>query len=225
MLNVQPSDLSVEQPQQQFLDLVRSVVLEEQTPTSPRWLLNVRRTLGRPVVHTYLSLWVLLSPRIWMHGFLVALLDDWEDRDAAFNKIRDSLQLISNTDHSRLVRIRRDIRRILVLKATEDAAAAFIRGTATCFLSPDLLRESSVLSLAQTVVHEAMHARLRRLRRGLSRTSRNRAREEALALRGEIAFTRKVPGEEAANRLRVLWQLYRAYRWVARELSDTSPAA
>jgi hypothetical protein len=107
----------------------------------------------------------------------------------------------------------------------EGAAGAFIRGTGTCFLSPELVREATVLSLAQTVVHEAIHARLKRLRPGLAPTPGNRAREEAVAVRAEIAFTKNVSGEEAAKRLALLSQVYRAYRVVAHEVDGTPPAA
>jgi hypothetical protein len=224
MQNVTPSDFSVEQPSNRFLGLVRSTVLEEETPPSTLWL-AVRRSVGRPVMHTYLNLWVLLSPRRRMHGFLVALLEDWKNPDAQFSKIHEALRLISETDHSRLVRIRRDIGRIVVMQPMEGTAAAFMKGTSTCFLSPDLLRDSSVLRLAQTVVHEAMHARLGRLRPRLAYTPRNRARAEGLAVRAEIAFTRKVSGEAAASRLNLLCQLYSAYRLVAQEIDAAPPAA
>jgi hypothetical protein len=70
----------------------------------------------------------------------------------------------------------------------------FWAGTQTCVVDRNFLDTASDAYLACALVHEAVHARLRR--RGIGSTPHSAGRVEAVCIRDQIAFLRLLPRDE-----------------------------
>jgi hypothetical protein len=130
---------------------------------------------------------IAVSPLSLVEGFQLVRVDSGNER-LVCDRLGEALRLVRNIDPPRFQRIRRDIRRILVVKAGGPEywplAGGFI-------LNRDYVTEAPVELVALTIVHEATHARLWKL--GFRYRQSLRARIEAVCVRSEIRFAGGLP--------------------------------
>jgi hypothetical protein len=112
-------------------------------------------------------------------------------------KIEGALGLIATFDPRRLRRSQRDLEAILVVEAMDGTGlrGAHMPGGRTCCLSREHVAESEPEHVAVTIAHEAVHARIDRLR-PLIHWPSYRYRAEHRALREELAFIARLPQAE-----------------------------
>lgn len=131
------------------------------------------------------------------HGFDVrALLPDRGERAAIFGKVDAALALLAAHDPLRYGYLRRDVRRIWVT-GLPAATAQYLAELGMCVLDFDYVAAAATTPehVAQTLVHEGAHARLRRA--GFGYGEAVRARVERVCVGQEAALARKLPGGAA----------------------------
>jgi hypothetical protein len=87
------------------------------------------------------------------------------DEETCYGRIRFAVQIIEHCVPYRWKRMRRDVREILCFGTGRDAAlGAYVPRSRTCLIDPRHVLDPAVspLDLAQTILHEATHARLHR---------------------------------------------------------------
>ena len=121
---------------------------------------------------------------------------DWTGLGVAFaqhvERLRVALDLIEQNDPRRYARMRTDVERFLV---REVPGAEFLPTIHACILSSEFLIDSSIESIALTIVHEAVHARL--AARGIQYESLLRERIEFICVKQEVAFAELLPNGSA----------------------------
>jgi hypothetical protein len=122
----------------------------------------------------------------------------------ALDRFADAVELLHRYDPRRLTRIRRDLPRI-ILGGTEAGHAIYSVGLDAAILNLATVTDRGVpvSFLAQSIVHEATHARIARV--GIEYSPENRARIERRCVREELAFVERLPEpdrELAASSLR-----------------------
>jgi hypothetical protein len=120
-----------------------------------------------------------------------------EESERTIGSLRKALQLLETTDPGRYQRLRRDLRRIALLKAGGPEFAPEVRA---CVLRSRYVRESDPAGVAATLVHEAAHARL--WRRGVRENSDSRPRVEEICVNEQIAFAERLGNPDMLNHLR-----------------------
>jgi hypothetical protein len=107
------------------------------------------------------------------------------------DRLDDSLALIEQYQPWRLSHLRRDLEQILVTRFP--CRGAYIPGERTCITELTFLarRDITAATVASSIVHEGMHARVDRM--GVNSESRDRAREERLCRRAELEFGQSLP--------------------------------
>lgn len=118
-------------------------------------------------------------------------------------RLDEALALIERYQPWRLRHLRRDLVQIAVVRFP--CRGAYIPEHRTCITELTFLarRDISAAPVASSIVHEGMHARVDRM--GVSRTGRDRAREERLCRRAELEFGLALPrelGEPVVQRAR-----------------------
>ena len=112
---------------------------------------------------------------------------DWTGLGVAFaqhvDRLRVALELIEQKDSRRYARMRTDVARFLI---SEVPGAEYLHTVRACILSTEFLIESDIESIALTLVHEAVHARL--AARGIHYETRLRERIEFCCVKQEVAF-------------------------------------
>ena len=150
----------------------------------------------RPVV-------LRLSHRRDHRGFRILTFLPSEDgmNEAAAARITLALDLIAACDPRRFARIRRDMPNIRVIRT---GGGLFDPTDWTCVVDWTAVMWQPVAHLAETIVHEATHARLSN--RGVRPTARNLARVERRCCAEQVDFLRRLPPECAAEAARsVAW--------------------
>ncbi|HVU07558.1 MAG TPA: hypothetical protein VHG89_03340 [Verrucomicrobiae bacterium] len=122
----------------------------------------------------------------------IAMLFD-KNGSAVSSKINQALNLISEFDSRRYHQIKRDVKKIWVA-AAPGYCAQWIDELQTCILDTKYFRRADVLApeMALTIVHEATHARLFKLKIGYTEDIRKRV--ERIYIKSEIAFAKRLPG-------------------------------
>lgn len=97
--------------------------------------------------------------------------------------LKSALALISRVDPRRYRRLKRDLRRIVLLKGGPPQYASEVHA---CVLPSKYVREGAPSAVATTMVHEATHARL--WLAGIGYGLRIRSRVEVACVRQQLAF-------------------------------------
>jgi hypothetical protein len=106
-------------------------------------------------------------------------------------RLDDSLALIELFQPWRISHLRRDLNQIVVTRFP--CRGAYIPAERTCITELTFLarRDITAATVASSIVHEGIHARVDRM--GVDRESRDRAKEERLCRRAELEFGRALP--------------------------------
>lgn len=130
-----------------------------------------------------------------VRGFRVIVENSREDiaTNDVLARLDDSLALIEQHQPWRLRHLERDLNQFLV--ARFPCRGAYFPEERTCMTELTFLarRDISPATVASSIVHEGIHARVDRM--GVSRETRDRAREERLCRRAELDFGRALPPE------------------------------
>ena len=119
---------------------------------------------------------------------------------ALLSRLSISLGWIERYQPWRLRNMRRDIAQILI--GPWPRRGAFLTDTGTCVLDLAFLagRESSPASVAATLIHEGMHARIHR--RGIVYDGSTKGRQERICIRAQLEFGQSLPEELGAGVVR-----------------------
>jgi len=133
-----------------------------------------------------------------MHGIPVSVENTRPDIATAdvLARLDEALALIERYQPWRLRHLQRDLDEIRVVRFP--CRGAWIPNEGACVTELTFLarRDISAAPVASSIIHEGMHARVDRM--GVSRTSRDRAREERLCRRAELEFGRALPADLGA---------------------------
>jgi hypothetical protein len=111
-------------------------------------------------------------------------------------RLDEALALIERYQPWRLRHLRRDLNAIRVVRFP--CRGAWIPDEGACVTELTFLarRDITAAPVASSIIHEGMHARVDRM--GVSRYSRDRAREERLCRRAELEFGESLPPDLGA---------------------------
>jgi hypothetical protein len=153
--------------------------------------MTINRALGR----WYRDLIYRLSSRSVVRGLEVRyfMATDPEDR-AGWSKVQQAVEVLATYDLRRLERAKRDLRGILVVAVGGDGE--YWRGQRLCVLDDRPVKSDDVtpFSVAGTIAHEAMHARL--FHAGFGYGPGNRNRVERVCCKAELDFGQRLPPED-----------------------------
>ncbi|TAL76703.1 MAG: hypothetical protein EPN75_13905 [Beijerinckiaceae bacterium] len=123
-------------------------------------------------------------------------------------RVEEALQLIKRTDRIQYARIIRHLRRIWV-NIISNASACYRHSLNACVLDERfVVAETTTLErIAEAIVHEATHARLEAW--GIHYDEKLRPRIEAICVRRELAFARRLSDDAQSEKLK------RTADWVA----------
>lgn len=109
------------------------------------------------------------------------------------DRLEEALELIDRYQPWRLRHLQRDLNQILITRFP--CRGAYFPGERTCITELTFLarRDITAATVASSIVHEGIHARVDRM--GVGREHRDRAKEERLCRRAELEFGRSLPGE------------------------------
>jgi len=149
-----------------------------------RPIARIVQALRRGAAHNF--------PRSIIHGVeIVDGTDDPSQSSVYFNRFRDSFDLIARYDTRRFERILVDIRSIEVVPDLPgNEQGFFLFGTEACLFTPKFVGQDTTV-LAIGIVHEAIHARLDRMR--VRQSSVRTDRIERLCREAEVEFSRRCP--------------------------------
>lgn len=118
-------------------------------------------------------------------------------------RLDEALGLIERFQPWRLKHLQRDLREIRVERFA--CRGAFIPDERVCITELTFLarRDISAAPVASSILHEGVHARVHAM--GVSPINRDRAREERLCRRAELAFGESMPGELGAPVIERAW--------------------
>jgi hypothetical protein len=109
--------------------------------------------------------------------------------------LKTAVGLLDRYDRVRFRRICHDLKNgIIVFPTRGTARAEYHRDIDVCFLRSDYAASGHPGFIALSIVHEATHARMRRLSQA---TAERRARMEQICIGAQIAFASRVPGVSA----------------------------
>ena len=133
-----------------------------------------------------------------MRGFSVIVENTRPDIDTAsvLTRLDEALALIETHQPWRLAHLRRDLRRIWVVRYP--CRGAYLPATRTCMTELTFLARKDITAapVAASILHEGMHARIDRMT--LRPDSYDSAREERICRRAELEFGRELPAELGA---------------------------
>lgn len=111
-------------------------------------------------------------------------------------RLDEALGWIEEYQPWRLEHLRRDVNEIRVVRFP--CRGAWIPDEGACVTELTFLarRDITAAPVASSIIHEGMHARVDRM--GVSRSGRDRAREERLCRRAELEFGESLPRELGA---------------------------
>jgi len=161
--------------------------------TDASWLGRLKYTVRLCAKRSVLAFWRAGCVRLDLRGLTVFVHDasDESVRQATAN-LGTAVALIDKYDPVRFRRICRDLKNGIIVFPTRSAARAeYHRDVDVCFLRADHVLTGHPGFIALSIVHEATHARMRRLSHA---TPAQRARMERICIGAEIAFASRVPG-------------------------------
>ena len=130
-----------------------------------------------------------------VHGFAVLVDNTRPDivTSAVLDRLREALDLISEYQPVRMHHLRRDVTRFWVTRYA--CRGAYFPGTRTIMTELTFLarRDITAAPVASSILHEGVHARVDVM--GVAAHGRDRAREERLCRRAELAFGLALPPE------------------------------
>ncbi len=133
-----------------------------------------------------------------LRGFTVVVDNTRPDIATAdvVTRLDESLALIERHQPWRLRHLCRDLEHIRVMRYP--TRGAYLAEHRACLVELTFLarRDIGPETVASTIVHEGMHARVHRM--SLSEASRDRAREERICRRAELEFGQSLPSDIAA---------------------------
>lgn len=142
-----------------------------------------------------------LGSRLGIHqlgGFIVAVDNTRPDIATAdvLQRLSESLALVERYQPWRLRHLRRDLKQIKVIRFP--CRGAYFAAERACMVELTFLarRDIGPATVASTIVHEGMHARVHRM--GVSEVGRDRAHEERICRRAELEFGLSLPPEIGA---------------------------
>ncbi len=165
---------------------------------------RVMRRLLEPAVRAA-KVVVFTAARPFLERRTLSGLDVWsaadhDDDEILFGKVEAALQLLAEVDPLRYGRVLRFVRRIII---TGTSRALYTPELKACVLGYPQLLSDAPERVAAAIVHESVHARLRRA--GIPVAPATIAREERLCVREALAFLDKTPtGREEAERVRLV---------------------
>lgn len=134
-----------------------------------------------------------------VRGFRVVVENSRPDIEttAVISRLDDALALLERYEPRRTRHLARDLHQILVTRYP--CRGAYFPDSRTCLTELTFLarRDISAAVVASSILHEGTHARVAEFRRRHGGQSReeDRAREERLCRRSEVAFGRNLPAE------------------------------
>ena len=132
-----------------------------------------------------------------VRGFRVVVENERPDiaTSAVLARLDEALGLIERYQPWRLAHLRRDLARIWVVRYA--CRGAYFPAERTCMTELTFLarRDITAAPVASSILHEGVHARVHRMgeRLGARWDDRDRAREERLCRKAELAFGRALP--------------------------------
>ncbi len=131
----------------------------------------------------------MVSPARDIQGVEVTDFTANEENDKGnFSRIADAIGLIVEHHPRRWQRIKKDLRRVMI---THVGGPEYMHLLRACVVNASHLAGQEPARIAMMLVHEATHARLRRL--GFRYDNRVRRRIEQLCVKQEIAFAKRLP--------------------------------
>jgi hypothetical protein len=156
------------------------------TTFGDRVQLWLARLAGRPLEH------------VTLRGFDVVVENTRPDirTSDVLARLDESLALIERHQPWRLRHLRRDLRQFRV--ARFPSRGAYFPEHRACLVELTFLarRDIGPATVASTIVHEGMHARVHRM--GVAEEGRDRAHEERICRRAELAFGQALAPDEGA---------------------------
>jgi hypothetical protein len=135
---------------------------------------------------------------VQMRGFTVVVENTRPDiaTKDVLQRLEESLALVEQYQPWRLRHLRRDTKQIRVMRYP--TRGAFIPAYRACLVELTFLarRDIGPATVASTIVHEGMHARVHVMR--VSEVNRDRAREERICRRAELDLGESLPPEIGA---------------------------
>lgn len=133
-----------------------------------------------------------------MRGFTVVVENTRPDiaTTGVLARLDESLALIERHQPWRLRHLRRDLKQIRVTRFP--SRGAYFPEHRACLVELTFLarRDIGPATVASTIVHEGMHARVHSM--GVAESGRDRAREERICRRAELEFGQALPPEIGA---------------------------
>lgn len=137
-----------------------------------------------------------LGDRLGIHqvrGFTVVVENSRPDiaTPDVLARLAESIDLIEQHQPWRLAHLRRDLRQFRVVRYP--CRGAYFPEHRACMVELTFLnrRDIGPATVASTIVHEGMHARVHRM--GVAEAGRDRAREERICRRAELEFGESLP--------------------------------
>ncbi len=128
-----------------------------------------------------------------LHGMPVSVDNTRPDiaTEAVLERLDEALGLVERHQPWRLAHLRRDIGEIMVVRFP--CRGAWLPEERACVTELTFLarRDITAATVAASIIHEGMHARVDAM--GVRRFGRDRAREERLCRRAELEFGRSLP--------------------------------
>ncbi|MBV9879223.1 MAG: hypothetical protein JO180_01955 [Gemmatirosa sp.] len=150
----------------------------------------IRRLLGELVDRLRLPTGTELHA---VRGFRVLVENSRPDIATAdvLQRLDEALALIERHQPWRLAHLRRDVKQFWVVRFP--CRGAYFPDERTCMTELTFLarRDITAAPVASSILHEGVHARVDRM--GVQRAGRDRAKEERLCRRAELAFGRALP--------------------------------
>ena len=133
-----------------------------------------------------------------VRGFTVVVENTRPDiqTSAVLERLGESIDLVARHQPWRLAHLRRDLRHFRVVRYP--CRGAYFPEHRACMVELTFLarRDIGPATVASTIVHEGLHARVDRM--GVSEVGRDRAREERICRRAELEFGEALPPEIGA---------------------------
>lgn len=138
------------------------------------------------------------AERFVVRGVPVVVINTRPDitTEAVVERLDEALGLIEQYQPWRLQHLRRDLQEIRVERFA--CRGAFMPDQRVCIAELTFLARRDITSapVASSILHEGIHARVHAM--GVSAVNRDRAREERLCRRAELAFGQALPSELGA---------------------------
>jgi hypothetical protein len=154
-----------------------------------------KKPLHRKIYLLVFRLMFAISRKHHRDDIAIAMLFPDKNCPADFSKIDQALCLISEFDSRRYHQIKHDVKRIWI-SAAPGYCAQWMDELQTCILDQNYFcrPDVSASEIALTIVHEATHARLFKLKIGYTEDIRKRV--ERICIKSEIAFAKRLPDGE-----------------------------